>query len=143
MKTLAIALNALLLLFTSFVLATDGPPSKLLSWLITLWGLLTLALSIAAIARIREGDAKLRFAGLSSRNVLLRAASAVMNLVSLGFVCWALVDQYPHPNEVGFLEFVILTVVTHALNIIVLFLGGAAYAWRRQAILKKPAEQTE
>ncbi len=135
MKTLAIALNALLLLFTCFVLATDGPPATLLSWLIALWGLLTLALSIAAIARIREGDARLRFAHPSSKSVLQRMVPAVMNLVSLGFVCWALVDQYPHPNEAGFLEFVILTVVTHALNIVTLFFGGAALVRRRHAMI--------
>ena len=51
---------------------------------------------------------------------------AICNLVLLGLVCWALIDQYPHPEEEGVIAFAVLTVLTPLPGAAVLFRTGSA-----------------
>ena len=112
MKTVAVILNVVLLVFTCFVLATDGLPKEVTYIVFTIWTFLTLILNAAVISR----------GGIS---LVTRIAAIVFNIVLLGFICWSLVDQYPHPKEAGFIPFVILSLLTPVLNLLVLFRGGA------------------
>ena len=112
MKTVAIIVNIVLLGFTCLVLATDGLPKEVTYIVFTIWIFLTLILSAAVISR----------SGVSR---VMRIAAIVSYIFLLGFVCWSLVDQYPHPKEAGFIPFVILSLLTPVLNLLVLFLRGA------------------
>ena len=112
MKTLAIICNIVLLGFTCFVLATDGLPKEATYIVFTIWMFLTLILSAAVISR-------------GGASHVMRIAAIVSNVVLLGFICWSLVDQYPHPKEAGFIPYVILLLLTPILNLVVPFLRRA------------------
>jgi hypothetical protein len=43
--------------------------------------------------------------------------------------CWAVVDQYPHPEEDGVIAFTVLRVLTPILSLVVLFRYGAGNGW--------------
>ena len=53
------------------------------------------------------------------------------NILLLGLVCWAVVDQYPHPEEEGVVAFTVLTVLTPILSAVVLFRTGRRSATRQ------------
>jgi cytochrome bd-type quinol oxidase subunit 2 len=112
MKIVAVILNIVLFGFICLVSATDGPPQEASSIVFMIWWLLTLILSAVVISR--SGASRIK------RNVAI-----ICNIVFLGFIGWAFVDQYPHPNEPGFIPFVILMVLTPILNLVVLFLRRA------------------
>jgi len=115
MKTLTILCNIISVLFTCFVLATDGLPTKAAYIVLTVLVVLIPVFTVFALVRSGGGGVP------SSRGRAIARAAAICNVVLLGFVCWALVDQYPHPAESGFLEYVVLTMVTPILSAVVLF----------------------
>jgi len=45
----------------------------------------------------------------------------VCNVLLLALVGWALVDQYPHPSESGFIEYVIALVLGPFVSAVALF----------------------
>jgi hypothetical protein len=59
-----------------------------------------------------------------SKLTSMRSVTILCNIVSFGFVCWALVDQYPHPEEAGVIEFAVLMVLTPILSLMVLLHAG-------------------
>jgi len=107
MKTVAVICNAVLFTFTGFVLATDGAPTKAAYVVIALVLLMTPIVTVFGLARRAAGD-------------VARRAAAACNVLLLALVCWALVDQYPHPSEPGFIEYVIVTVLTPLLSVVAL-----------------------
>jgi multidrug transporter EmrE-like cation transporter len=107
MKTLAITCNMILFGFTCLVLVTDGLPVDTSYLVFTVWMLLTLVLTPVVIFR--------------SSHSAVRIVALVCNIVVIGFVIWALIDQYPHPREEGFIAYLVLTVVTPVLNLVTLF----------------------
>ncbi len=109
MKTALIA-NIILFFFTCFVLLTDGFPGEAAYIFFTVWILLTLILSSYVMSR-----------DLSSLSAVLKLVAIISNIVFLAFVFWALADQPAHPEEYGFITFVVLMVLTPVLNLIVLF----------------------
>ncbi len=111
MNIAAVICNIALFLFTCLVYITDGPPSGVAYRIFNVWLLGTTICSALVIARRRR----------SAAATVLAIGS---NLVLLGLVCWALLDQYPHPNEEGFLAFVVLIVVTPILSGATLLRGG-------------------
>jgi len=115
MKTVAAICNIVLFGFICLVLATDGPPQETSSIIFTAWWLLTLILSVAVIS-------------LRGASLILRKMAIVGNIVFLGFSGWAFFDQYPHPNEPGFIPFVVLMVLTPLINLAALFIGGARHS---------------
>src|SRR5512138_2321199 len=110
MKTVALIFNLVLFGFTCLVMVTDGPPTETAYIVFTLWTLLTLVISPLVIYR-------------SFNRPVTRIVGMIFNVVLLGFLCWALADQYPHPNEEGFIPFVALMFLTPVLNLVMLFLG--------------------
>jgi len=118
MKIVAVIGNILLLAFTCMVLITDGPPQGGAYVAFALWSLLTLVVSSAVIGAQASGEGKPKPRPLAVP--AMRAAAVLCNIVFFGFVAWALVDQYPHPREVGFLPYVLLLVLVPILNLVVL-----------------------
>ena len=61
---------------------------------------------------------------LSSTRTVMQIGLIVWNIVLLGFICWAFVDQYPHPQEEGFIAYVLIMVLTPILSIVALLFRG-------------------
>jgi uncharacterized membrane protein YhaH (DUF805 family) len=112
MRTAAVIGNIVLFGFTCFVLITDGPPVGTAYVIFAIWSLLTLLLSAAVISRRGAADERSGRKGL-----FLRIAAIIGNIVFFGFVCWALVDQYPHPKEEGVVAFVVLMISIPIINL--------------------------
>ena len=133
MKILAIICNIILFLFTCLVLVTDGPPTETIYIVFTLWTFLTLILNTVVISGIRAGNG---WVGLNQKEKVLkeqkktnkfsyvgtslRIVAIFSNIIFLGIHSWAFVDQYPHPEEDGFIAFVVLIVLTPILSLVVL-----------------------
>jgi hypothetical protein len=137
MKIAAIICNVFIFAFTCLVLATDGTPKEAVYIVFTLWSLLTPLLSAAVISQMKKGDGRLdlllkRKTGEGPNQpdhafpmrTKMRITAMTFNIIHIGFICWALVDQYPHPEEDGFIEYVVLMVLTPILSLATLFRGG-------------------
>ncbi len=105
MKTLTVVCNVAFFVFTCMVLATDGVPKEVPYILLTLAVLLVPILTVFALWR-------------SS----MATGAAIANLALLGSMVWSFVAQYPHPQEEGFVEYVVLAALTPILSAIVLLL---------------------
>ena len=112
MKRLSIVLNVGLLAFTLFVMATDGPATKAAYKLFVLLLLGVPVFTTFALAR-GGGENAARFA-------------AFLNVILLGAVFWALVDQYPHPEDPGVVPYAVLLVLTPIVSVVALRRGGRA-----------------
>ena len=117
MKILAAICNIVLFVFTCLVLASEGPPRGAAYVVLAVWLFLTLILSSVVIFRAGASG--------SSKSPLMRTVAIICNIVLLGFICWALADGYPHPQEEGFIPYVVLTVLAPALNLVALSSNGA------------------
>jgi hypothetical protein len=106
MKFVALICNIVLFAFTCFVLLVEGPPVTSIYVVFTLWALSTLMLSAVVMARSGAGA--------------LRTVAIVANVVFVAFVCWAIVDQYPHPEEDGVIAMAVSMVLTPLLSLAVL-----------------------
>ncbi len=150
MNFVAVVCNALLFLFTGFVLLTDGVPRQASYIVFTLWVLLTLILSAVVISRIGASDGWLDLRlrskvvaeeqkGVSRRPVSrgMRIVTIVANGVLFGFICWAVVDTYPHLREEGFIPYVVLMVLTPIFSLAALFRSGTG--WRGAHLRRRPA----
>ena len=126
MKTLVILCNIVMFCFTCMVLVTDGMAKEAAYIVFTLLLLLIPLLTVFVFA----GGG-----GASSR--ALQRAALIGNVVLLAAICWAFADQYPHPQEEGFVAYMVVIVLTPILSAVVLFLGI-----RRKApeALKAPAQ---
>ncbi len=112
MKTAAIICNVVMLAFTALVMLTDGPATEPAY---VIFGLLLFAVPLLSVAVLLLRRAT---------GPGLRVAAVAANAVLLGFICWALVDQYPHPSEEGYIPYVVLVTVTPILSIVALSRGG-------------------
>jgi hypothetical protein len=112
MKTLTVLCNVVLVGFTAFVVATEGPSGKPAY---NLFALLLVLVPIFTIFALLNREA-------AAKPAVVRAA-AICNVILLAFVCWALVAQYPHPKEPGVIPFIVVCVLTPVLSAVVLFLG--------------------
>lgn len=139
MKTLTVLCNIVLFGFTCIVLATDGAPKEARYIIFTLLLMLIPIFTVFAIVRSGAGsswpnlpmkrntlEAQPKTGVLSSRKTAIERVAAICNIVLLGVVCWAIVDQYPHPEEEGIVAFSVLTVLTPILSAVVLFRSGRA-----------------
>ncbi len=120
MKLVTALCNAVLFLFTLLVLAVDGPPTKAPYIIFTAIVVLTPALTLFALARERLDR--------------VRKLAALGNVVMLGLFCWAFVDQYPHPDEQGFVAYTVLMVATPILSVVALSRGLRWRASDRSAV---------
>src|SRR5512139_3386419 len=110
MKTLAVLCNVVLFIFTCFVLATDGAPTKTVYIIFAVVLLMTPVVTVFALARHAAGDG-------------VRRGAVALNVLLLAFVCWALVDQYPHPSDPGFIPYVIAVVLAPLVSAVALLRG--------------------
>ena len=117
MRTFAIVLNVVLLAFTCLVLVTDGFPTTAVYIVLTVLLLVIPILTLIVLFRRTGTDAP------SSGRVLMERVVAACNILLLVFVCWAIVDHYPHPKEEGFLAYVVLVIVTPGLSALTLLRG--------------------
>jgi hypothetical protein len=142
MKTVAVICNIVLFGFTCVVLMVDGPPEGIGHIVFTLWSLMTLILTAVVISRRGARDGWLgrqmksealkeqkESADRSAPSAVMRIVAVVCNIVFFGFVCWALVDQYPHPEEEGVIAFTVLMVLTPILSLVVLLRRAAGDGW--------------
>jgi len=114
MKALTVLCNVLLACFTCFVVVTDGVPTE---FVYVVFSLLLVVIPVFTVwALVRRPPA-----GEAHSNV--RLVTAVCNIVLLGLICWAFIDQYPHPSDPGFVPFVALAVLTPILSVITLLRG--------------------
>jgi hypothetical protein len=120
MKIMAIICNIVSFVFTCFVLLTDGIAKEAAYIIFIFLLLLVPIISLLVISPI-GGSLSLR---LSSTSSAIRIVTIICNIVLFGFICWAFMDQYPHPKEEGFVAYAILTVLTPILNLVVLLQSG-------------------
>ena len=138
MKIVAIICNIIWFGFTCIVLVTDGIPKEAAYLVFTLLMLLIPILNVVVLLGSGAGkgwlglhmkrkalDDKSKSTGLTSMSNGMRIGSIIWNIVLLGFICWALIDQYPHPEEDGFIAYTLLTLLTPILSVVVLFLSGS------------------
>lgn len=111
MKITAMVCNFILFGFTCLVLLTDGPPQGAAYWVLTLLALLVPLFSILVLLRL-------------SKNAILWFAVLAGNIALLGFALWAIVSQYPHPEEEGVVAYTVLIVLTPLLSMVALFRAG-------------------
>jgi hypothetical protein len=106
MKILTVLCNIVLVAFTALVLVTDGAPTSIVYMALTL---LLMAIPVFTVCVV-----------LRAGKTAMARAAAVCNVVLLALICWAIVDQYPHPPEEGVVAFTALTVSIPILNAVVL-----------------------
>jgi len=152
MKIAAVVCNIVLFGFTCLVLFVDGLPKGASYIVFTLWLLLTLILNLVVISRSGASDGWLglsmkrkapeerkKIDALSFTSTVMRFVAIICNIVLLGFICWAFVDQYPHPEEDGLIAFTMLTVSTPILSLVAHFRsstndGWLGLPWKRKAL---------
>jgi len=134
MKIVAIICNIVLFGFTCMVTLTDGPPKGAGYIVFSLLLFLIPILNVFVISQSGAGGGRLGFQkrekapeeattshDVSSNNAVVRMVAIVCNIVLLGFACWAIIAQYPHPAEPGVVEFEVLVVLTPILSSVVIF----------------------
>jgi len=112
MKTLVIIGNVLMLAFTCLVTATDGFPDRVLYLLFWLMLLGVPAFTVLVLRRKKTDG---------SATAGLERVAFLANIALLAAVAWALVDQYPHPEEEGFFPYVAVILLVPILSAVILF----------------------
>jgi hypothetical protein len=115
MKIAAIICNAVLFAFLCLVLLTDGLPVAIAYIIFTLLSLVTPVLNALVIWK----------GGTGPRSHKMRVAAIACNVILVGFICWAFVDQYPHPDEEGLLAFEIVMVLVPIISLTMLLRAEA------------------
>ena len=137
MKNVAIICNIILFGFTCLVLMTDGISKETAYIVFAVLILLIPILNVLVLLGSRAGGGWPGFHlkiktleempqtdDLSSTRTVMQIGLIVWNIVLLGFICWAFVDQYPHPQEEGFIAYVLIIVLTPILSIAALLFRG-------------------
>jgi hypothetical protein len=132
--------NIVLFGFTCLVLLTDGMSRQAVYILYTLLLLLVPILNLVVIflgakrngwfsfdLKRKASEVKSKNDDFSYRGTILKTVTIISNTVLLGFSCWAFVSQYPHPNEDGFIAFVLLLLVTPILSSIAILLNRSIF----------------
>lgn len=154
MKILAAICNVVSFGFTCLVLVTDGPPKEAVYIFFSLLHLLTPLLTLVVIFRSGTSDGWLGFQmtkkGLkeqrtienpSSMSTTMNIVAIICNIALLGFICWALASQPPHPEEEGFVAFVLVSVLTPILSVVAILHSGASDGWLGLHMKRKALEE--
>lgn len=107
MRVLALLCNPASLAFTLLVFLTDGISAEASYRVFTVLLIVVPCVSLAILLRWPEGP--------------IPSAALITSLLSVGLLAgigWALVDQYPHPSEAGFLSYVVLMMATPIVTIL-------------------------
>ena len=133
MRTAAVVFDVVLVAFTCFVLATDGV-SREVPYIV--FGFLLLAVpTLSAALLVHRGGH--RSGSASDASPAMRRASHIAvlcNVWLLGTACWALYDQYPHPDEQGFVAYVTVVLLTPILSIVALLTSSNWSLGRRSGV---------
>ncbi len=121
MKILAVLCSIASFLFTCMVLVTDGMSGE---FVYAVFGVLLLLVPILTVLALAGG-------GTAEVRRALKPIAAAGNIALLGFIGWAMFDQYPHPQEPGFIPYVALMTFTPILSAFVL-VWSAAHDKRRE-----------
>ena len=138
MKIVAAICNVIWFGFTCLVLVTDGLPKEAGYIFISLLHLLTPLLTLVVLFRSGASDGWMglrmkreafeeqrKIDNPSSMSTLMKNVAIICNVALLGFICWALLSQPPHPEEEGFVAFVVVSVVTPILSVVAILRSGA------------------
>jgi hypothetical protein len=117
MKTIAVVCNIISFVFTCFVLMTDGISGDATYKIFTFFLLFVPILNLLLISDI---GSKLGLQ-LSITNRVNRIMTIICNIVLLGLIFCAFIDQYPHPKESGVIAFTVLIMLNPIINLVVLF----------------------
>jgi len=110
MKIFTVLCNVGLALFTCLVLATDGASAEPAHIVLTLLLILIPVANVLVVAGSRSIG--------SGRRRGIERAVVMGNVALVGFAGWAILDQYPHPAEPGFIEYAVLVMLTPVLSIV-------------------------
>ena len=140
MRIAAMACNVILVVFTCLVVVTDGPATE--AAYVVLMLALVLVPIFSLVVLLRQGrsgsrPAPVKGSGLPeekrmderpSRDPGMRTAAIFCNIILFGLSCWAFADQYPHPEEDGFVAYVLILAVAPILNVVALLRSGSGAA---------------
>jgi uncharacterized membrane protein len=142
LKIVAAICNVVWFAFTCLVLVTDGLPKEAGYILLSLLHLLTPLLTLVVLFRSGTSDGwlglllkrkaieeQVKVDSPSSMSTAMSIVAIVWNIALLGFLCWALVSQPPHPEEEGFVAFVVISVLTPILSVVAILGSGASDGW--------------
>jgi hypothetical protein len=144
MKIAALICNIALFGFIALVLFTEGPPHATVYIVFSVLTVVIPILNMVVISTIGASDG---WRGLSPRvvtpegagktgdrsssGIVLKLVTLVSNIVLLAFACWAIIDQYPHPEEPGVIEMSVLMILTPILSALVIFFSEPRDGWTR------------
>lgn len=142
MNIVAAICNVLLFGFTCVVLLSEGTSKETGYIVLTLLLLLMPILSLVVIVPSGASNGWLalhmkrkslrerrRIDNLASMSTVMELVAVIGNIALLGFVCWAFVNSYPHPEEDGFIPFALLSVLTPILSLVAIVCSGARDGW--------------
>ncbi len=142
MKVMAVICNVALFGFTCLVTLTDGPATETSYIVFSLLLFLIPILNVVVISRCSSNRGRLgppskeelpeeqgKSAEPSSISAAMQIAAVICNIVLLGFACWAIIDQYPHPREAGLLEFELLVILTPIVSSVAILRKGGSDGW--------------
>ncbi len=105
MKIVAVICNIVLFGLSWVVFVTGLPSTKPIYVVFTLWIMLNMVFNVVVISFFSE-------------NAVMKVIGIVCNIVFLGFVCYAIVDQHPFPAKASFYPFVGLMLLTPFLSLV-------------------------
>lgn len=132
----AVVFDVVLVAFTCLVLATDGA-SREVPYIVFAFLLLAVP-TLSAALLVRRGLNRSDRA--SDTSPAMRRASQIAVLCNVWLsatACWALYDQYPHPDEQGFVAYVTVVLLTPILSIVAL-LAGSKWSLGRHSGVASP-----
>lgn len=123
MKILTIVLNLALFLFTGFVLMTDGTSEESLYILFSFLLVIIPLLNVYLLLKTGIGHGANEKAGVQKISIGrgLYTGAMIGNLLLLGFAIRAMIDQYPHPQETGFIEYASLVLLSPILSMVMIW----------------------
>jgi len=119
MRVPVVLVNLVSMALTMLVVAGDGPPTKPAYVALGAMLLLVPALTIFALVRGGAGRAWLSkgpVGGAAPGGGALARAAAVLNMLLVAFIGWAIVDQHPHPREEGYVAYVVLMIAAPTVS---------------------------
>jgi hypothetical protein len=145
MNFFATIFNIVLLGFTSLVLMTDGISKEVVYILFTILMLLVPVLNLVMIIRganhkwfnfdIKKEASEeqmMKIKNLFSKGVIMNTLVILTNILLIGFTCWAIVDQYPHPKEDGLIIYISVVFLTPILSSLAIFRNEANISNRNE-----------
>jgi hypothetical protein len=141
MNLIACILNVLFFGFTFMVILTDGLSKQVLYNVFAFLLLLVPIFSVIVIFNSAAGDGWFNFRlkrkakdehtmteSNSSLVTNMKMAASISNIVLIVFSICATVDQYPHPDEEGYIPYLVFVFLTPVFSLVTLF------PWKKLAI---------